>query len=208
MMTSKRESRKEREKQQRKQEVLHVALGLFSKRGFGNVTMQEIADEADYAVGTLYNLFENKERMFDELCKRSSTQIKEAFLYILKGPFTERERLSRFILSQPGVLEKHSEVIKMYITEMGQHYGKQSQSNYGDELRAVITSTLSEIIEEGIKKGMFHPVDHWITAKAITALLETLTFEIVGPFNRKEVSHIFQKVETLFLDNLLASRPN
>ncbi len=196
-------TRRERERNTRKQEVLEIALSLFSERGFRNVSMQEIADAAEYAVGTLYNLFDSKEAMFNELFDNCASQIKDAFLAILEGPGTEVERLSRFILSQPDVLEKHVEYIKLYVTEMGQRHSKLVQRREKDELKSVIDTTLTQVIAEGIKKGLFRAVDPHIAARAIGSLLETLAFEIGGRFDKGAVQDEFYKVEQLFLNGLL-----
>ena len=199
------ESRKERERNRRKQEILSVALELFSNRGFRNVSMAEIADVAEYAVGTLYNLFDSKDAMFEELYENCASQIKETFLSILEGPGNEKERLSLFIRSQPEYVEQHGDFIKMYIAEMGQHYDKLMRSGERYEVRSVIQSALSRLVENGIKKGFFRPVDSQIAAKAIIAILETLIFESDGIVMNEEATATFQKVEALFLNGLLAS---
>ncbi|RPJ04344.1 MAG: TetR/AcrR family transcriptional regulator, partial [Deltaproteobacteria bacterium] len=46
--------RREREKLRQRHEVLDVALRLFSEKGYHNVSMHEIAKEAEFAIGTLY----------------------------------------------------------------------------------------------------------------------------------------------------------
>src|SRR5660397_90232 len=46
--------RREREKLAQRQEMLAAALDLFSKKGYRNVSMHEIAEKAEFAVGTLY----------------------------------------------------------------------------------------------------------------------------------------------------------
>jgi len=94
-MSDGRASRKQKERVRRKRDILSTALRLFSQRGFRNVSMQEIADAAGYAVGTLYNLFDSKDALFDELLDHGAAQIKAAFLEILAGQGTEAERLSR-----------------------------------------------------------------------------------------------------------------
>jgi len=207
-MAERPETRKEKERNRRKEEILSVALALFSKRGFKNVSMAEIADAAEYAVGTLYNLFDSKDAMFEELYEDRSFQIREAFLSILEGPGNEKERLSLFFRSQPDYLEQHGEFVKVYVAEMGQHDDKLSKSGKRYEVRSIITAALARLIEDGIKKRLFRSVDPQIAAKAIIALLETLIFESDITLNEKEVKSTFQKVEALFLEGLLAPREN
>ena len=60
-MTVTQLSRKERERLIRRQEILDAGLALFSEKGFHNVSMNEIAQKAEFAIGTLYKFFENKE---------------------------------------------------------------------------------------------------------------------------------------------------
>ena len=52
-------SRREREKLRHRKEMLDAALKLFSEKGFHNVSMHEIAQKAEFAIGTLYKFFKN-----------------------------------------------------------------------------------------------------------------------------------------------------
>jgi AcrR family transcriptional regulator len=202
-MEAKGVTRREREREARKQEVLEITVSLFAERGFHNVSMQEIAEAAEFAVGTLYNLFDSKEAMFNELFENCTSQIKDAFLTILEGPGTEAERLSRFILSQPDILEKHAEFIKLYMAEMGQRHNKLSEHPERDKLRSIINTALTQMIAQGIQKGLFRAVDPYITARAISSLLETMAFEMGAQFDKGAVQDEFYKVEQLFLNGLL-----
>lgn len=56
--------RKEREKKQRKEQILEGARRLFQERGFLNVTMSDIAETAELSIGTLYLYFKNKEDIY------------------------------------------------------------------------------------------------------------------------------------------------
>ena len=203
-MASDPTSRKERERNQRKKDILSISLALFSKRGFKNVSMQEIADKAEYAVGTLYNLFGSKDALFQELYEKSSAQIKDAVLKILDGPGTEIRRLFLFFRSLPDVLEENAEFIKLYVTEMGQAHTRLRHMTSSNDMKSVTNNALSGLIAKGIKKGVFRSVDPQITAKAIGSLIETLAFEIEGEFNKKDITASFKKAEQLFIEGLLA----
>jgi DNA-binding transcriptional regulator YbjK len=60
-------SRKEREFFWRRQEILESALELFSEKGFHNITMHDIAKKSEFAVGTIYKFFSNKEELYKAL---------------------------------------------------------------------------------------------------------------------------------------------
>ena len=59
--------RRERERIRQRNEMLAAALALFSEKGYHNVSMQEIAEKAEFAVGTLYKFFKNKEDLYKAL---------------------------------------------------------------------------------------------------------------------------------------------
>ncbi|QQC91431.1 TetR/AcrR family transcriptional regulator [Streptomyces alfalfae] len=58
------EGLRERKKRQTRQRISDIATGLFLERGFGAVTVAEIADAADVSVNTVYNYFPAKEDLF------------------------------------------------------------------------------------------------------------------------------------------------
>jgi len=57
-------SRRERERQRHRREILRAAEIVFARKGFEKATIAEIAQEADFSVGTIYNLFEDKEDLY------------------------------------------------------------------------------------------------------------------------------------------------
>ena len=57
-------SRKEREYQMRREEILKAAEKVFAQNGFYNSTVAEIAKESEFAIGTLYQFFTNKEELY------------------------------------------------------------------------------------------------------------------------------------------------
>ena len=59
-----KKSRKEREREQRKKEILDSAEKLFFKSGYDNVSMNDIANDVELNKATLYLYFNNKEELF------------------------------------------------------------------------------------------------------------------------------------------------
>jgi TetR/AcrR family transcriptional regulator, regulator of autoinduction and epiphytic fitness len=59
--------------------IVQAAERLFLERGFGSVTMDELAAAAGVARRTLYNQFASKEKIFREMLLRVSGQLEDAF---------------------------------------------------------------------------------------------------------------------------------
>jgi TetR/AcrR family transcriptional regulator of autoinduction and epiphytic fitness len=59
--------------------IVDAAQRLFLERGFGSVSMDELAEAAGVARRTLYNQFASKEEIFREMLLRVSGQLEGAF---------------------------------------------------------------------------------------------------------------------------------
>ncbi|MCE5287470.1 MAG: TetR/AcrR family transcriptional regulator, partial [Pelosinus sp.] len=56
-------TRRERKKLQAKQTIISAAISLFQRKGFGDTTIADIMNEADFGIGTFYNYFQAKEEI-------------------------------------------------------------------------------------------------------------------------------------------------
>ncbi|MBP8128489.1 MAG: TetR family transcriptional regulator [Candidatus Hydrogenedentes bacterium] len=62
--------RREREKARKNTAILDAAQRVFQRRGYRQATMEEIARESSYSVGTLYNLFRDKDDLYNQVIAR------------------------------------------------------------------------------------------------------------------------------------------
>ncbi len=69
--------RREREKKQRRQDILDAARALFWKRGYEGTTMPQIAGSAELAPGTLYLYFPSKQALYAELLFEGYDMLRE-----------------------------------------------------------------------------------------------------------------------------------
>jgi AcrR family transcriptional regulator len=63
-MDDKKTSRKQRETDLRKQNILEAAEKLFLANGYENTTMDQIATESEFSKGSLYNYFKSKDDLY------------------------------------------------------------------------------------------------------------------------------------------------
>jgi AcrR family transcriptional regulator len=79
--------RREREKEQRRLDIIEAAEKLFLSQGFENTTMEQIANQAEYSKGTLYNYYSSKDDLYIAIGSK-------AYELILKytKEFTEKEK--------------------------------------------------------------------------------------------------------------------
>ena len=63
-------SRREREYEAHRQQVMDAAEEVFGARGYNAVTIEEIAGRAGFSVGSIYNFFGGKRDLFDQVLRR------------------------------------------------------------------------------------------------------------------------------------------
>jgi TetR/AcrR family fatty acid metabolism transcriptional regulator len=72
-------------KKEKKEIIYDAALKVISRKGYHEATMQDIANEACLAVGTIYNYFASKEDMVFSLFKEKHAEYKELGVNATKG---------------------------------------------------------------------------------------------------------------------------
>jgi AcrR family transcriptional regulator len=89
--------RREREKMRQREEILATALDLFSQKGYHNVAMHEIAEKAEFAIGTLYKFFQNKEDLYKTIVLERCDDFEAACRQILEQSDDEVEKLRHYV---------------------------------------------------------------------------------------------------------------
>ena len=64
------EERKEREKEQRRKQIIDAAEEVFAAKGFSGATMENIAEKAELSPATLYLYFKNKDELYASLNRK------------------------------------------------------------------------------------------------------------------------------------------
>src|SRR5690554_5735283 len=82
----------ERRREQKKKDILQAALDLFMKYGTQKVSVSEIAKKANVSQVTIYNYFESKDLLINEVLKYYIDKVWNEQIQILDSdlPFNEK----------------------------------------------------------------------------------------------------------------------
>jgi AcrR family transcriptional regulator len=141
--------RRERKKDETKRKIIDVALELFHRQGFAATSMEQIADTADVAKGTLYNHFATKEAIVGEYMRRTVRENEpDAVKFFQELPDT-RSRLYVFMEKIAEWTELNKEIVGIYVS-----YRMQNLFRPQDEReRSGFESLLAKIIGHGQASG-------------------------------------------------------
>ncbi len=89
--------RRERERQERRDEILRAARKLFQKNGFDGTTMPAIASAAELAPGTLYLYFPSKQALYAELLHEGYDVLERRFREAVAAAATPRAQAAALV---------------------------------------------------------------------------------------------------------------
>ncbi|BAZ28719.1 TetR family transcriptional regulator protein [Cylindrospermum sp. NIES-4074] len=114
--------------EQYRKELLGKCFDLFAQKGYGSITMREIAQNLGVSTGTLYHYFPSKESLFEHLVEEICEQDLSAALGELGG----KKGISEAMTALGRYLEKNEDYfIKWTYIWVGfcQHQDSKEQSN-------------------------------------------------------------------------------
>lgn len=98
--------------QTKRDALLDVACQLFLERGYDEVSMQQIAENAGMTKAAPYYHFKNKDDLFIHVYMREMTRVHQVVEVELRQPGPFRDRLQRAIFGL--VIESRSEVARLF----------------------------------------------------------------------------------------------
>ncbi len=148
-------SRKEREKQNRRAEILLAARQVLARRGFTDATLDEIAVAAEYGKATLYNYFQNKEELYDAVIHDGLEYIHSLAVEACgEATETAETQYLRFAELMYRTMYQHSEMIPLIMREM---HTLPMRSRIAEAMRR-INSVLARPLERDMRNKRIHKV--------------------------------------------------
>jgi len=197
-MNNGKPSRKEREYLRHRQEILRTALELFSQRGFHNVSMHEIAEKSEFAVGTLYKFFSNKEDLYRALIIDISKMFHSSLMAALTTSGNELEKIKACVEAKIKVFLDNLDYVRLYLAET-RGAGFNVKAGLDTDIKVSyeeFVKKLARVFEKGIKKGLFKKFDSYLLAVALNGISNAFLFQHLEcpdahPFDADLIINIF-----------------
>jgi TetR/AcrR family fatty acid metabolism transcriptional regulator len=157
----------------KRERILRAAIDVFARTGYFNAKVSDVARAAGVADGTIYLYFEGKEDLLITIFREQS----RAFLAGLRehlgrlGGADERMRaLVRYHLETMSADRALAVVLQVELRQSLKFVSLISH----EELREYI-ETIREVVEEGIRAGVFREIPHrTMIANSIFGMLDEL----------------------------------
>jgi AcrR family transcriptional regulator len=159
-----------RRKDARPQELLAAALDLFVERGYAATRLEDVAACAGVSKGTLYLYFDNKEELFKAVVRENMVPVLGEAESILDNYEGSTVNLFRELVMgwwQRIGDTKLSGITKLMVAESSNF--PEVAKFYHDEVISRGNAMIMRMIERGIARGEFRPVDVKQTMNVICA---------------------------------------
>lgn len=107
-------NRTERKKEDTRQKIITAALQLFKQYGIDAVTMEQIAETADIARGTLYNHFPVKEAIISEHIERLSMALNTERIERMRALPDTRTRMTAALTELMQGVRQQQDIFEKY----------------------------------------------------------------------------------------------
>ncbi len=146
-----------------RERVINAAFTLFVQRGFADVSMQQIADEAALTKATLYHHFRDKQDLYLATMRMAFTR-NQATLMSRIGANPSMPVLIREVLA--FVLESKRADIQRLMADFHQHVDKETQQRFWTEFPRP-WHMLEPIVQQAIDRGEVGDPDAAFVSKYI-----------------------------------------
>jgi AcrR family transcriptional regulator len=146
--------------------VLRAALRLFAERGFGGTSVRDIARAADVQPATLYSHFPSKDHVLAELIRIGHEQhfqrLRDALLESQPEPAQQMAALVR------AHVAAHAEFPTLAVVANAElHACDPALATAAMELRKQSEQMFLEVIQRGIRAGVFNVPHAWLALAVI-----------------------------------------
>ncbi|HTL17931.1 MAG TPA: TetR/AcrR family transcriptional regulator [Patescibacteria group bacterium] len=170
--------RRERERRQRRAEILRAAESVFAAQGFHLASIEKIASAAEYASGTVYLYFRDKETLYLELFEGKIRELSELIRRRTRGLKDPLEALRRLVAARMEYFEQNRAFFRIYAREGMNRY--EAPNNRWSRIMRLYTSyldRLARLITQGQRRGVFRRGGAHQLAVALSGMMIELTRE-------------------------------
>lgn len=198
------QSRKERDRSIRRQDLMNAAERLFAERGFHNTSMEEIAKQGGYGTGTIYLYFKSKEELYHALLHDKMIAYSEELKKQIDITQSAWDKLRTIIRSKFSFFQEHQSFLRIYVT----HFitpDSQLAAGLTPEAQHVkdwFYGQIQRAFEEGMAKGEFHPADPALALAAFTGMTDSVLLHCFGVGGTVDLAASEEFVTRLFATGL------
>lgn len=177
--------------------IITAGIQVFSKKGYHHTKMEDIAVAAGIGKGTIYEYFNSKLQLFQEIMEASLRQYHESISIERISQMSLQERIQVLTEGHFRFCQQNMELSRIlfwdseiFDTELKEWFYSKRKEKEG---------TLQKIIEEGIRRGELREVDAKLVTLMIGGVLGQIWVPIVIEGWQVEATTVAQQITDLIM---------
>jgi TetR/AcrR family transcriptional regulator len=170
---SRREQRRVRQQDLSRNHFLDAAEEVFGRKGFHDTTLKEVAEVAEYSVGSVYTFFENKEDLFRQIFVRRGEEFMPQLHGILDVDGSPRDQLNQLVDFEVGYFRQHPHFGRLYLTTSSaamlstdRDVDEVMSTNFNEAM-----ALQADLIARGQAAGVFRSGDPLVLARLFSGIV-------------------------------------
>lgn len=200
-------TRRQIEQERHRREILEAAVAVFAAKGFHEAGMQEIAQQAQFGVGTLYRLFPGgKDEIYLALKQRVVEAFERELQESLAGVTEAVAQLRGYIRASAGVYASHPREMSLYLRETA-GAGFDLSLGLPPDLAAryqACSAWALKALEQGMALGRLRPLEPQAALVFLRAVINGFLMRWLQAPQAASLEQTVALVEEVFLHGVLA----
>jgi TetR/AcrR family transcriptional regulator len=171
---SRREQRRLRHQSLSRAQLLDAAEEVFGKKGFHETTLKEIAELAEFSVGSVYSFFQNKDDLFQQIFVRRGDEFMPQLREVLgEDTGTPVEQLHRLVDFEIGWFRANRHFGRLYL-----RHSSATMLSIDRDIDAAMAANYEEsmrlqagLFERGQAAGEFRSGDPVVLARLFSGII-------------------------------------
>jgi TetR/AcrR family transcriptional regulator, cholesterol catabolism regulator len=163
-------SRRERRKLEVYRRIHRAAVTLFRRQGYEATTVEQIADRADVAKGTVFNYFPSKEALLHALSADIHDRLLEELGTADTWPGTCRDQVVRLLVALARLAQDDRIVFRLVLGRNLREFWRDAQQ---DPLSRHVQGSVRTALRRGRARG---ELDHQVRLESAARLIEAAFF--------------------------------
>jgi len=189
----------------RHQRILDAALQVFSRRGYRDASVDDIAGTAQTSKGGVYFHFPNKEAIFLALLQRTATRLLEKIEAAATSIDDPIAKADAALLTVLRTFARHRALARLFMVEaLGA--GREFHQRMA-EIRNDFTMIIKRHLDKAVAEGVIEPIDTEIAARAWFGSLNEVITQWVLSGRPKDLEDAYAVLRIFLLRSVGVQNP-
>jgi TetR/AcrR family transcriptional regulator len=178
--TSRREQRRLQHQDLSRSQLLDAAEEVFGRKGFHETTLKEVAELAEFSVGSVYSFFQNKDDLFLNVFLRRGAEFLPGMEAAVSGATGALEQLHELVDFEVGFFRRHRHFGRLYLRTSSIAAAPPLQAD--EQLRANYARAMdiqAGVFERGQQRGEIRDGEPYVLARLFSGLVAT--YQLLDP---------------------------